>query len=116
MTREPDFLEDTVESAERYAKGNPRVQRGLVGLRERLGGFSSSLSWNEINLCAAAIARYSADDGSLSDSDRPAAKQLLSYFSDGEWTRVIREAQSYKQRVRVTWAADADEQPAPSAD
>jgi len=96
-----DFFEGSLERAESYAKGNPRVQRGLIGLREHLGGFSSSLSWYEINLCAAAIARYSSDDGSLSDSDSPTDERLLSYFSGDEWMRITREAQGYKQRMRV---------------
>jgi len=100
-------VEDVVEFFERHGRESRAVQRGLVGLRERIAGFSSDLSQYEINLCAAAIARHAEGDTSLSASDTSTARRLLSYFSDQEWNEIERAASDYQHGIRVIVEARA---------
>jgi hypothetical protein len=95
-----DAYQDFANYIERRGRESRRVQRLQLWVRERIAGFTSELTPFELNVCAQAAARYKAGDARLQASNpHLIVDQLLTTFSDEEWSEISRETRSYLRSI-----------------
>ncbi len=95
--------QDSANWIERKGRESPRAQRILISVRERLAGFTSERSWNELYYCAQAVARYKHGHAALNETvvnpkgifARGHAEELLAAFSDKEWAEIENQADRF---------------------